>query len=71
MIEFNIIYSDVYETPTLYFLITDLELNNLVSFDNYLIQLNKQENSASFAFKNYEVSKIVLFSLSRITHILE
>jgi hypothetical protein len=61
MIEFNIIYSEVYETPTLYFLITDLELNNLVNFDDYLIKLDKQENSASFANKNYEVSKIVFF----------
>ena len=56
MIEFNVIYSEVYQMPTLYFIITNLELNKLISFDEYLKQSNTEDN---FFYKNYEVSKVV------------
>ena len=65
MIEFNVIYSDVYELPTLYFLIYKIdEGSRLVSFEEFKTTFEKSKGySNEFVSKNYEISKIVNVNL--------
>ena len=61
LIEFNIIYSDVYQLPTLYFIIYDLEESNrLVSFEEF--KTNSKNNRGytnDFVSNNYEITQTV------------
>ncbi len=61
LIEFNIIYSDVYQLPTLYFIIYDLEQNNkLVSFEEFKTNLkNNRGYTNDFVSNNYEITQTV------------
>jgi hypothetical protein len=76
LIEFNVIYSDVYELPTLYFLIYKInEGNRLVSFEEFkTVFENSKGFSNEFVSKNYEISKTVsikhLLNFYRIIHLM-
>ncbi len=61
MIEFNVIYFDVYQLPTLYFIIYKVEEGNrLISFDEFLTNMKRSRNYTNdFVSKNYEISKTV------------
>lgn len=61
MIEFNAIYSNVYQLPTLYFLIYNINQGiTLISFEDFLHDMKKNKNYTNdFVSKNYEISKTV------------
>jgi hypothetical protein len=60
LLEFNIIYSEVYQMPTAYFSIINLEKNNPVNFDDFIKLSNKDIYSNNdFISKGYEVSRVV------------
>ncbi len=65
MIEFNVIYSDVYQLPTLYYLIYKIDYcNRLVSFEEFKSTFEKSKGySNDFVLKNYEISKTVCIEL--------
>jgi hypothetical protein len=62
LIEFNVIYSEVYQMPTAYFTILNLENNSIISFDDFL-KLQKYNSEVdmknNFVSKGYEISKTV------------
>jgi hypothetical protein len=63
IIELNIIYSEVYQMPTVYFLINNNDTNKIINFDDYL-DLNKYKadhSHSDFLNKSYEISKIVFY----------
>ena len=60
LLEFNIIYSEVYQMPTAYFLLLNLENNNPVNFDDFIKLSNRDIYSKNnFILKGYEVSRVV------------
>jgi hypothetical protein len=66
IIEFNIFYSEVYQTPTAYFTILNLDNNNLTTFEDFLKLLIKNSEKYlkyNFVSSGYEISKTVNFKL--------
>ncbi len=62
MLEINVIYSEVYQMPTVYFIITDLDENKIINFDDYMIRITKGAD-IEILKKNFEVSRTVNYNL--------
>lgn len=58
MIELDIIYSDVYQMPTIYFIINDINENRVINFEDY-IEKTKIDINLDSVYKNFEISKTV------------
>lgn len=61
ILEFNIIFSEIYQMPTVYFLITDISNNTFIKFEEYINIIKESVDfNSDFIQKNYEISKIVI-----------
>jgi hypothetical protein len=61
LIEMNIIYSEVYMMPTLYFLIYDKTQNKYIEVEEYFGIIKRKGNESSvFILKSYEILKTVM-----------